>query len=201
MPLPPDLTKFTTASPAVITYDYVDLSDGTGKVIFYGFGSETDGGIDYHLTRNIIISSVKSTTRTQIGTTTIDFDLSPFNLPQYVKGTALFNATLFMTTGDNGKLLVQLKKWDGSAETNITDEITSQVVNAAPNEQTVAFELPVTTEMNIPTGEQIRLTVKLNTEGTTPFTGRLYHDPNNTTAPSSATSAVLRIDVPFRIPT
>ena len=197
MALDPKFTKFSTASQILASFDSTDLQEGTGNVTYYGLTEQDSTGVGYMLMRDIIISQTPSTVRSSTGTTTVDFDLAPFNLPRYVKGTAIFRATVKIAS--TGTLAVQLKKWDGSSETNITDEITSQTIDTAvatiPN---VVIKMPVTTETQFEAGDVLRLTVKITLiAGGTSLT--LYHDPNNTTPPSASTSAALQIRVPFRI--
>ena len=184
---------------AISSYTWNELQGGTGIQVFYGIASEDSGGIDYHLTTTkTLISSSVSTARTQPGQTTLDFDLGQFNLPQFVRGTAYFHGTITVTSADTGRLLVQLKKWNGSSATNITAEITGQTVGAG-NTEIVYLELPVTTETHFKKGDILRLTVKIELDATTPpYTITFYHDPADTTPPGGLT-AVMQVQVPFKL--
>ena len=50
MPLDPDLTEFTTASPVLVSFDSTDISSGTGYEDYFLIESEDSGCKDYHLT-------------------------------------------------------------------------------------------------------------------------------------------------------
>ena len=118
-------TNFRKSSEAIATFSFEDISSGLGIITFLGIASEESGGVDYHLITNAVHSQPIGTTRSTLGTTTIDFDSSPFNLQRVAKGTASFSAGVGRSDGQTVKLLVQLKRVSNSTETNITSEITS----------------------------------------------------------------------------
>ncbi len=193
---------YPTIPQPIATFDFEDIANNTGVVILFGISSETDGGVDYHLVPNKAFSSQSETNRTSSGTTTIDFDLGTFNLPRTAKGTAYFSANIGAATNIIVKVLVQLKHVTNSTETNITSEITSQSVTTGSgvSSEMVFLELPIT-EKHFKKGDFLRLTVKLNTNGTN---GAVGHDPNNgdgTVVLGSADkiTTVMELQMPFRI--
>ena len=188
----------------IASFDFEDVAEGTGVVIFFGISSETSGGVDYHLVANKAFSSQPDTTRSTSGTTTIDFDTGTFNLPRTAKGTAYFSAAIGGTTDQaRPQLKVQIFHVDAAAaETNITSEITSQEF-AAPSgvgPEMVFLELPIT-QKHFAKGEFIRLRVKLVT--TTNTTAGVGHDPNNQdptfTSAALKITTVMELQMPFRI--
>ena len=45
---------FGTPAGPIATFDFVDIADGIGIVLFFGYTSRDDSAIDYHLARNAI---------------------------------------------------------------------------------------------------------------------------------------------------
>jgi hypothetical protein len=67
-------------------YDYLDIANGTGVVTLYPGVTETSGAKDYHLFDQTFYSSDIETAEGSF-----DFDLTSFNTPRTVKGTAYFS--------------------------------------------------------------------------------------------------------------
>ena len=200
MPLDPKLTKFTTTSPVIATFQAQDLEEGTGKQIYFGISSN-DGTVDYHLISNAVYSSQKHTRGSGTATFSMDFDLGPFNLPRTAKGTAYFSAGLHESTGGNSSLAVQVKKWDGSSETNISSKITSATLtgNGGAAATMVFLEIPLT-QTDFEVGDVLRLTVDLI--HTSASTGTVGHDPKNRTVTFNSVamdSSVMEFQMSYRI--
>ena len=187
-------------------FDFLDLANGTGIVNMYGIASTTDGGVEYSLVTNKESWSIPAgTTRSSVGTTTIDFDLTAFNLTRTPKGTATFSAGIGVANdASTVTLKVQLKHWDGSDETNISSEITSQTFThpgGAVGSEMVFLKLPITNEKVFKKGQILRLTVKIvNVGGGDIDVG---HDPQNQLwdfiLPAAANSTVMYLAMPFKI--
>ena len=205
MPLPPKLTKFTTTSPVVASFDFVDIAEGTGVVVFQGATNTTSAGTNYFLSRNSEFSSTISEIEQTAATYTFNFDLAPFNVTKTVKGTGYFTASLWQQNGaDETHLAVQLQKWDGSSATNISSEIESFHLTGGAEHASILIPLSLT-ETYFQAGEILRLVVKLvkvGSAGNSEFT----HDPagrdganltSSTTAPTITTQ--LKVAVPFTI--
>ena len=184
------------AETAIASFNYTDLAEGTGKVIYFGLTSEDGSAVDYHLNSNKLFSAQTSTTRATAGTTTLDFDLAPFNLPLTAKGTAVFSAGISAASSVTTKLQVTVKKYDGTTETNISSEITTATATSATNRM-VLIELPLTQTL-IKIGELIRLTVKLVSTGT--GNAKVAHDPLDRTDIGSD-SEIMEFHMSFRIDT
>ena len=86
----------------VKSYDYIDVADGTGVVIFFGASTMADTTESYFLTRNALYShSVNVQAASGAGTPPtfarnldLDFDLTTFNLPRRIKGVCRGNITV-----------------------------------------------------------------------------------------------------------
>lgn len=208
----------------VATYDYYDFGEGTGMRLLYAAKTSADE----ILTQNQVYSHSIETSGTSSSPPTdayentldVDFDLSAFNAPKDVYGTAYVNGYFeVQTTGTGangtGKLTLKLRKWDGSAETEIAS-VDLEVATVHNDTQSKLFllSLPITTPVHFAVGDILRLTVmgyyKKTEVGTGGGTGRITfgHDPQNrdgsyiipsTDAPPSTTQ--LKIWVPFKIQT
>jgi hypothetical protein len=185
---------FPPPQEPLANYSYEDLAEGTGKVIYYGISSETSAAVDYHLVSSALYSSEISKDVTSNGTTTLDFDLAPFNLPRTAKGTAYFSAGGVAGASATTTLKVQVKKWDGSSETNISSEITTPTLSNA--QDMFLLELPLT-QTHFSKGDILRLTVKLvATSGGNAC--KVGHDPKDRTL-DSLPSSVMEFHMSFRI--
>ena len=191
--------QFPVPTEAVIaSFNYTDIAEGTGKIIYFGHSSEDSSAVDYHLNTTKVFSSQETTKRTTAGTTTLDFDLPPLNLPLTAKGTCFFSTGISSASGATTKLQVQVKKFDGSTETNISSEITTPT--AGGNTKEIVVILIPLTQTLIKIGEILRLTVKLVSTGSAnAFVG---HDPTNrgTDIPDPVTET-MEFHMSFRIDT
>lgn len=153
----------------------------------------------YFLTRNdtfshdqatILISSSQSSPFTT--TKEIDFDLAPFNMPHSVKGTAYFTCSYkIITTATavvEGKVLFELKKYDGSTETTIGTATTAPICTKQNSGHVTASrttKVPMTiTNTHFKAGETLRLTITLQLAAldiatSTQCAMMFMHDPQN----------------------
>ena len=192
----------------IVTYDYTDIATGTGIITYYAMGTETSAGEDFALTTTKTYANPAGTKRTSAGTTTRVFDLTPFSIQRRVKGTAVFSANVggYYEGAINATLTVQIKKYDGSTETDISSVITSQTmttVNAVPFNEFVTMKIPLT-ETVFHKGDLLRMEVKLITNGGTGDYGfTVGHDPMNQPFghidPSTKGTTVMAINMPFKL--
>ena len=187
---------------AIASFAFTDIATGLGFVAFLGIASEDSGGIDFHLITNALFAQPAGTRRSSQGTTTLDFDTAPFNLPRVAKGTAYFSAGMAVSANQDVRLLVQIKHVSNSTVTNITSEITSQTFSpSSTTSQMVFLELPIT-EQHYKKGDFIRITVKLNQINASGDTD-LGHDPKNQTfntiIPGTKDTTVMTLLMPFVI--
>lgn len=157
MPLDQDLTEFTTASQAVVSYNYTDIADGTGVQIFFANASKNNTGNIYFLNQTQDDTS-RITLNTLNGTNT-NFDLTPFNLPRRVTGTAYILATIYNNSGTT-TFTFQINKYDGTTETTIGTAV-SEGVTVGISPRTVLLPV-VLTDTNFEQGDILRLSIKAN---------------------------------------
>ena len=209
---------------AVASYSYTDLAEGTGIRLFYGCTNEDGDGI---LTQNQIYSHTIESTALQNPPTTSyvldldkDFDLTAFNMPQTIKGTAYINGTFYLHTdavgaGQSGISYIQIKlrKWDGSTETEIANN-TFTLTHTSSTTEKKLFCLDITIpETHFKIGEILRATVLIYTKvtaidsGLENFRTAFCYDPMNRDGtyivPSTddpVTISQFKLWIPFKLP-
>lgn len=207
MPLKSELTKFSTASPILANYSYTDIAEGTGVQKFYLFSSENNATKDYHLSSSVFYSrdTVRQATTANLDD---DYDLSPFNLPKTIKGTAVIILPYSIETSVGpGTMYVicKIRKWDGTTETEIASA-QSDTITCPDNEGVSGiWNFPITVpETLFAAGETLRLTVELYiTAGHADNRYAYGIDPKNratTLAPAAAFVATDgNILIPFKL--
>ena len=141
----------------------------------------------------------------------LDFDLTQFQLPQDIEGTAYVSIPLFEQTqsGSNAiYVIAKLRKWDASTstETPIAQAQTETLTgNAAAKKLLIPITVPLT---HFKQGETLRLTIELWQVGESPGNPNKYgigHDPaGRTTTKFPGTgdfkvTTLLEIHIPFRL--
>lgn len=180
MPLDPKLTTFTTASEKLVSYSYTDVADGTGVQTFYGNTGIDSTGQIYFLSQNV--TTVDTTTAVVDTPDDKDFDLTPFNSPRDVKGTATIFFKMQTNYGSDTAVTFTLYKYDGSAETQI-GQVTSGNINSGTTPKQSQVQMTLTpTHFN--TGDILRLNVTC---------------PNGTTEINLDATDPLRLEVPFEL--
>lgn len=196
---------------AIASFDFTDIADATGTVIFLGLKTIADTTANHHLTQDSLfsedINAVAKSTGTALNTWEmehdIDFDLSIFNLPQTIRGSAKVSVTMQMIVraGNTGRsyFIAKLRKWDGSSETEIANTQSSTFEDVpggsdSTNYKTVAMNITVPrTHFN--KGDTLRMTIEhwaFNSEIL------FYADPKGRTA-GSADTTVMEAHIPFDI--
>lgn len=150
---------------AVASYNYTDMAEGTGVTMFYL--AATNG--DNILTPNQIYSDVIEYSTGAHNLTTdfvknmdVDYDLSAFNSPRTVKGTAYINFTGHIwksgTAVVTSKFTIKVRKWDGTTETEIGNATTAEITDAAGYKLT-ALAIPLT-QTHFGIGDVLRVTIE-----------------------------------------
>lgn len=193
--------KYRKSSEAAASYDYVDISSGSGYVKYYGFTTTDSGTKLYKLLNRQIVSNNAYTEDTSIVDTTesldLDFDTSPFNLPKVINGdvfiTIPHDSTGSDGDNDSGTVTVTLYKWDGTTETSLGTETTGAFTPTRNREEST-FKINVSNKL-IKKGEMIRLNVIYagTEQGTGTMQIRIHHDP------LESTDNPLTMDVPFKV--
>ena len=152
---------------AVASYDYYDIAEGTGMKMFYLVSVHGD----YILTENPIYAETVEYNTGESELTTdftkimdVDYDLSSFNFPKTVKGTAVCSFSFFGfksgTAVTTTKITVRVRKWDGVTETEIGNATTGDLLStAAKIYKTTSLIIPLT-ETNFKIGDILRVTVE-----------------------------------------
>ena len=181
-----------------ISYNFIDIADGTGIVTLYGYHWIDNSTEKYGLSANAIRSNYIYTKATCDNSVTaekemdLDFDLAPFNLPQNLEGTARINLSFgagsvsTANTSSRVYAIVKIRKWDGSTETEIasgqseTDDLGNIDGVGFFDYRTVNIQITVPlTHFQI--GEQLRVTVEiwalqLGANDSSVF---VFHSPND----------------------
>ena len=172
MGLPRNYLK--SAENAIASYDYYDLAEKTGKQLFYGAAQAISGQTLYVLTQNQIYSSPAKIEITTLSTSgagyykdiDLDFDLTAFNAPQAIRGTAIINfQTDLNAVGTDSECAfyfkTKLRKWNPttSTETEIAEAITPNIGGASGSEalNSIPIVIPKT---SFKRGEILRLTME-----------------------------------------
>ena len=178
MPLDPDLTEFSTASPILVSFDFNDFADGTGVRRFLPCEAIDSAGATYFLTTDEVDSG--KITRHTSGNSTTNYDIA-FSTPKDIKGTAIINITtgLNPSTGSISiTATVTLKHFDGSTETTMgTAKTTTSISSSSKISQRHCLKIPITTQQHFAQGDILRVTIATTTSGT--GLRGFGHDPSN----------------------
>jgi hypothetical protein len=151
-----------TSNPAIASYSYTDIAEGTGVIKLYGF---IDSGGTPTLAEQVVYSSsIESTgSKTTSGAystiSDLDFDLSAFNYPKMIKGTALvgYGYAFDQTNYGYGKIIFTVRKWDGTTETDIASGTWAR--ENAPDAKAAQVTKITIPEHHFKRGEILRLNV------------------------------------------
>ena len=154
--------------PSIASYNYTDIADGTGIRSFYLSNTLLSGNVSsYILTQNTLYSHLPEISGNTASTgliSDLDFDLTAFNFPQDIKGTAQVNIPHIFATGGGtgtGYLQVFLRKWDGTTETEIVSATSVTLSNSSADRYVSHnIPLPITTLVHFAEGDTLRLTVQ-----------------------------------------
>ena len=199
MPLTQDLTKFTTGTQSVATYDYKDLAAQTGYRSFYPM--DFQGGT-YALSTQENYSDVGYTK----GAADIDFDLL-MKTPETVKGDVIVNIPCLRHNKSGGSLTigytatVYIRKWDGTTETDLGNAVATESISMGPTEYRYkmnALKVAVA-ETHFAEGDTLRVSVVFVQTGSE----EIYfgHDPIDRTVTNWTEGPRMKVDIPFRIET
>jgi len=179
MALSPQIQKVVGGGAVPLTnYDYIDIADGTGIVNFYLGNSYQNGASAALLSRTIWYPTTKCYSRYKYLTVSgagfetvqeMDFDVQ-LNTPRIISGKALLNVTTGINISDitagttHFKFLnARLRKWNGTAETEIAQASGNMIARTAGeaamyyNQEVIQITVPQTT---FKTGEVLRLTLE-----------------------------------------
>jgi hypothetical protein len=183
-------------------YDYMDIAEGTGVVLFYGGEQANDAdGTTKALQKNILASNSRSFLVSTAGTYNYNFNLTVFNIPKTIRGTATVQVSAYRgNNGDGLTLTYTFYKVSGATETSFGASTMS--FPASANAYSTTFTIPIAlTETDFKRGDYLRVLaryVKTNAASTVEVGwDPLNRDGTNLTAASYPTQ--LKIYVPFKL--
>lgn len=185
MPLDPDLTDFSTASPVIASFPAVDLASGQSIVRYNGFTSISDTTKDYHIanfspfSNNVDTGSVNSSSVTFVKLLDLDFDLTPNNLARTINGDIICQLGFGASGNSFTFYIIKVRTWDGVTEVEVAN---SQTLT---HQSTGAWSFSTST-IKIPVSNLLikkRMLLRITAEGwfKTSSSGEtaLAHSPNN----------------------
>ena len=191
----------------LVSYDYMDIATGTGIQSFYLHSSETSAGTTYHLTGTVAYSDDILRQLDGNGTTDDDFDLTAFNLPKTVKGTAHLIVPWYAAYGGSAgsgsmSMVCKIRHWDGTTETDLATVTSETIIIAALGAaKGGVWNFPMTiAQKHFKKGDILRVSVAMTISGTETDKPKLYFgiDPKNrTNASMDSTQSVLLM--PFKL--
>jgi hypothetical protein len=203
----------TTGETAIATFEYTDIADATGTVIFDAFQyreNKTDG---YAIAQDGDFWSMEIETTESVSSNganpDLDFNLSSFNLPRTAKGVGF--AQFSSNRGAGGSFTgggvypnIIIRKWDGSTETDLVEASGAYLSSGSPDTQLIRFEIPRT---HFKKGDTLRVTAQIVTGGldSGSFNATIAHDPKGRDgaiiAPTtgSADTSTFKVHIPFQL--
>ena len=228
MPLNPSIQKIIpTTQPGVIaSYDFIDVTSGTGVVIFYAGTTGADAGSGFVsggiLATNAFYSQNVMTTGQVAGQHNdftlrhdVDFDVK-FLLPQNIEGTAIVNIPLGSQTNNDagtaaGVVRALVRKWTGSAEINIASA-SGAILNKTAGAGNYAYDMdciPLTIPLtHFGAGDTLRLTIEhyyRQSDSSSDLDWFFGHDPKGRATSSGEDNtfgtepSILTFQVPFKL--
>lgn len=156
------------AETSIVSYDFYDIAEGTGIKMFYLAAVNGDNILT---TNQIYSNSIElssgshSLTTDYVKNQDVDFDLSSFNTPRVITGTAYMNFTCHIYKAGSqvvtAKWIIKVRKWDGTTETEIGSAETTELASSTASDHYIltALEIPLT-ETNFNVGDVLRVTVE-----------------------------------------
>ena len=219
-------TYRTSGEAPLISFSWIDWVAATGVVRFYGARQGNLAGTTYNLSQQtnfsdsknetgwegIDISWVQGATTSYVKHLDLDFDLSAFQSPVTIRGTANIQQGFYWEE-DAGtevvKMVYVLKKVSEGVETDIGTGTSTEYNISTDDEYGVLNITIALTETDFKIGDILRLTVEAWSKdaggGTANATNYIGIDPKDRVGtkidPSAQNSTTQLIcDVPFRVP-
>lgn len=148
---------------AITTYSYTDIAEGTGVQRFYLSSETTDTTTNHILVTNAepcsVFDAVNDKVLTILQSGSYDFDLTAFNFPKRIKGTATFAYIAETEDTDGFKLKFRLFRVRDAVETAISAQVTGQAISNT-KEIHGFINIPITTLAHFKKGDILRFNVE-----------------------------------------
>lgn len=199
MPIPKNYQQ--SQETAIASFAYTEISSGTGFVLFYAMNAEENASDKIRLLgENVVASLLIEGTFT---TTTFNYDLTPFNLPQTVKGTAIIRYSTYWTgTGGNTKFeTITIQKVSDGVVTDIGSERTNtETGSGSVIRKNHLLNIPLT-QTHFKKGDILRLEIDPTNPQSNTIT--IGEDPSNRDGtlitPAATYPTKFEVYIPFRI--
>lgn len=192
-------------SPIVASYDFIDIEEGTGSVIYYAFKAE---GADWRLTRNSNIPSLDAWTRKNSATGTtgvLDIDLEvTFNLRKIIKGDMIISIPIYKSGSPTGEIQAVVTAYHVDAAATATQLATDTHTtthsgsNTTSKESNITISLPISKKL-FASGETLRVNIDIDSTTSNNPTIDIGHDPTNRITGSALLSSQMLVSVPFKL--
>jgi len=212
--------KYQSISTAIASYDYTDVQEGTGVNIYYGFSEKDTSGETYALSDQAFFSYtidenayiITNGDRFYDGIKKeYNFDLTAFNMPKRVRGTARVQNAFDLTGRDaedsQTYIIYRIYHVDADGTETELGAATTETLTAASAVDTIVpvnIEIPLTSK-SFKKGEILRGTMEIYASGTgTGTVGDTFvcFDPQNRDGdkftPSTDNTIISRLE--FHIP-
>lgn len=158
--------------PAVASYSFQNIIDGSGIVVFYVTGQADNSTTTWRLLTDILPTRGVAANRVMDGGVTYTPETNAFNTPRIANGDATISMEL-EKTGANFSFTATIAKVDKNAVvTNISSTITSDTASVDAH----AFNLKVPlTKTQFGKGDKIRVTLVMSGAGS-----KVWADPVGT---------------------
>jgi len=157
---------------AIASYSYTDLAEGTGIVKYFAYQEEDNLGLGYKMGTSQIYSgggselSGGSATNTFSKVKDVDFDLTTYNAPNTIRGTATINACI--ASNANGGyssftyVIFGIMKYSGTTETLLLSGQSPIVAggNASTTNEIVNVQIPLN-KTHFKKGDILRLNAEI----------------------------------------
>jgi hypothetical protein len=192
-----------TKDPAIASYDYNDIEDGTGVVVNYLYSAVNAAGTTLYaigretpLPELVIVRGVAPTTKS--------FYTGEFNTPRIMAGTAMLSYGVINNAAGTATYTIKMYHYDGTTSTQLGDTFTHVLATGSGEYENINLKLDIpTTKFRV--GDQVKIDIEWTAGGITNlFIGvdPQNRDSNGITPSSNANhTTVFTARLPFRIGT
>jgi hypothetical protein len=181
---------------AVASYDWTDIADGTGYITLYVSGDSAGHRLvtkEYHSHKGAETYYVNATA-------TLNCDLTPFNSPRVIRGTAFIEAITYTSWGTSGSVskTCQFYKVSNAVETSLGSAVSLSSTKDTVVRNLISLSL---TQTNFKKGDILRLKIVTTISNGSQYLGTNTNGNASTVWIPSETYPFVpfKIQVPFKI--